>query len=108
MLMPMAHSAKFPSDMEQLLDCSLRANVSDGIVLAFYLSSHPQHSLAQADFQLDGVEFSSLPSELHLGEHDVVYTSIPYLSLCLSNLFGSDTSRRMPTRGVRPYPAPHM
>ena len=34
-----------------------------------------QRSLARADLQLDGVEFSSLPSGLHLVEEDVVYVS---------------------------------
>ncbi|KAI9456040.1 hypothetical protein BJY52DRAFT_1213071 [Lactarius psammicola] len=38
------------------------------------ISPHtPRRSLARADVQLDGVEFSSLPSGLHLVEQDVVY-----------------------------------
>jgi hypothetical protein len=64
--------ASFHPTRGNILDWSLRA--SDGINVPFL--AHPPGDTDRAlclDIQLDGVEFSSLPSGLHLVEQDVVY-----------------------------------
>jgi hypothetical protein len=64
--------------------------------------------MPNADLQLDGVEFSSLPSGLHLVEEDVVYVN--YLSLTFpctlaSTSLGQVLHEERSARGVHLYPA---
>jgi hypothetical protein len=64
--------ASFHPTRGNVLDWSLKA--ADGIpshytIASKYAKPYASHCL---DVQLDGVEFSALPSGLHLLEHDVV------------------------------------
>ena len=96
--------ASFHPTRGNILDWSLRA--SDGIYVPFL--AHPPSDADWAlclDIQLDGVEFSSLPSGLHLVEQDVVYVCrslmrepyapcLPHSTVFLpTSYFSNDTHR---------------
>jgi len=77
-----------------VLDWSLKA--SNDIRSLLY---HTQRSPSRADLQLDGVEFSSLPSGLHPVEQDIMYVSVLHLAVHPSYLSGPGTSRRTACAG---------
>ncbi|KAG6373655.1 hypothetical protein JVT61DRAFT_6320 [Boletus reticuloceps] len=82
-----------------------RARVPQDIVAIFHASFHPTKGnmvdwclKASDDLQLDGVEFSTLPSGLHLVERDVVYfTKDSHPGVCVFR------RRRTTERGQRGF-----
>ncbi len=85
------------------LDWSLKRPQSQRWYPLSPLSPHtPQRSPARADLQLDGVEFSLLPSGLHLVEQDVVYAS-PFPTLICTRLtsLSQVLHEGRPARGMR-------
>ncbi|KAH9052327.1 hypothetical protein EDB87DRAFT_505759 [Lactarius vividus] len=67
--------------------------------LFFYLPKYPS-SLAHADLQLDGLECSSFPSGLGFIEQDVIYVTVPHISLLLLCLCTSLFTSTHGPRGV--------